>query len=263
MALGEKNRRFTEAYPYVGKAIKLKNDEKETEKTPNPSDVRYEIKFHPKHGMKLRIRTNIVKKVYLEKKLLSHLVGKVYHSEEIVNVFGDGFETKSEVSKKTQSLKDLHYYKFINPNEKAFTMYSMEGVITDYKYHGNNEHVWYPILYHEFAYPRGYVGLNSKWGSTPGADYETSVFVYQIAGFTSFKGKEVMKVEISNLPLYKTHINDNPNTRVPAKIKGFYYLEMDSGAISFFSITKKYNYKIQDSKGIARRVFFEYNSITY
>ena len=62
-----KNRRFTEAYPYVGDAIKDYSVSKKTDSDElEPDEKRYLIKFQPVRGMKVKIRTDIIKSKLLE-----------------------------------------------------------------------------------------------------------------------------------------------------------------------------------------------------
>jgi hypothetical protein len=229
----------------------------------NSEVIKYTIKFHPKVGMLLKIKTRVIKRTIVGKKVVKKVEGDVYRIEKIINLHDDSFRTKMWTKKASKSLKkNLNYYKFIGLGERANVIYTPEGKVRDFQYYGKGKVVWYPLSFYDFVYPRSFVAIHEKWGTVPGDSLEEGLLSYKFTGFEEYRGKKVARIEMASLKSFTMMMNDYPSTKTPAVSFGHYYIDAESGQILYMKFQEDYKYTLR-KPGAKVIVSFTYKHESY
>ena len=207
----------------------------------------YMIKPHPYAGLIVRTRTEILKRTFLNKKLKQKIKAIVYEAEEITRLSRNHFETRIATIRKSQNIKNLHFYKYLEPGEIAYATYTHRGVIKEYKAHSRGNHLWHPESYLGFVYPRTRVKINKTWNSP--LEKKSELLQYRMTDLMPFQGTSALRVELESSPTYMTQVNEDPSRKVPAHLSGYYYLNVKTGKIIHFTLLKKYSYTLSKPEG--------------
>ena len=102
--------------------------------------------------------------------------------------------------------------------------------------------------------------MNQKWNGPFGE--RSALLQYRITDLLPFQGSTALSVELESGPNYMTQVNEDPSKKVPARLYGFYYLDVKTGKIRHFSLLKEYRYTLSKPEG-KFEIWLTYRTETY